>query len=342
VGGTFRRASDQISVTIRLIGAPSGEEVWAETYDRFIDQTNSLVVQKDLSQRIGAALGDTWTGVIAKAELRRAKAKPVSELTSYECVLNANDAINAVRKSPEMFRRARSCLEATVKSDPTYADAWANLVRILCVQRYYGVGLNPPEADDIDKRAYLIPNIIDAGNRAVELAADSASAHLALFQAYYVTCQSKRMRIEADRVITLNSNDARALGVMGNYLAFAGEWEYGRQLAERALELAGPAAPRWWWWATAKDHYRKGEYAEAYEAFQHSYTEPNWLDHLHIIYTLPYIGRLAEAKAQVPDLLKLRPDMTIREADRFYKMFCFDEEYRQRMDSALRLAGLPE
>lgn len=73
-----------------------------------------------------------------------------------------------------------------------------------------------------------------------------------------------------------------------------------------------------------------------------TYTEANWLDHLQIIYTLPYIGRLDEAKAKVPDLLKLRPDMTVREADRFYKMFCFDEDYRQRMDSALRLAGLPE
>jgi hypothetical protein len=36
------------------------------------------------------------------------------------------------------------------------------------------------------------------------------------------------------------------------------------------------------------------------------------------------------------------PTMTIREADEFYKISCFEPAYREKMAGALRQAGLPE
>ena len=194
----------------------------------------------------------------------------------------------------------------------------------------------------MDKRTYLIPRAVEAANRAVELAPQSASAHLVLVMAYYFTCDAKKMHVEAEQILAINPNGPGALGVMGVYFANLGEWEFGRQLAEKGLALAGPAAPRWWWWASAEDHYRKGEYGEALEVFRRSYTESNWLDHLHIVYTLPYLGRTDEARAQIPALLKLNPKISLREADGFHKMFCFDADYRERVVTALRLAGLLE
>src|SRR5258708_5631176 len=199
-----------------------------------------------------------------------------------------------------------------------------------------------PGPDDADKRVDLVPRVVAAGNRAVELAPESAAAHFALVFAYSVTCQTERMRGETDRVLAINPNDANALGLMGNLLAYAGDWDYGRQLAEKAIALAGPAAPSWWWWVIAKDHYRKGEYAKALEVFQRSYSEQNWLDRLHLVYTLPHLGKIDEARAQIPALLKLKPDISVREADRYYAMWCFDADFRDRMVKALRLAGLRE
>jgi hypothetical protein len=40
-------------------------------------------------------------------------------------------------------------------------------------------------------------------------------------------------------------------------------------------------------------------------------------------------------------LLKMRPGFTIREADAYYKMWCFAPSYRDKMRDALRTAGLP-
>lgn len=93
------------------------------------------------------------------------------------------------------------------------------LAGILSAQRWWGLGLDPPEANEIDKRAYLVPRIGEAANKAVDLAPGSAEAHLALFIAYYAACEPERMRVEADRVLAINPNDANALGTLGNDLA---------------------------------------------------------------------------------------------------------------------------
>jgi adenylate cyclase len=341
IEGSSRRAPDQLSVTAQLIDARTGNHVWAQTYERPTSSTNLLALQDDIAQHIGSAVGDIRTGTVASAELARTRTKPVGELSSYECVLQARQA-NTIQTATEPVQRARLCLEVTVKRDPTYADAWAMLSRLLYTQRSWGTGLAEPDASDIGARANLVPRIVEAGNRAVELAPENAEARLALFYAYLATCQPERMRIEAERVLAINPNDANALGSMGNFLAYTGLWEYGRQLAERGVAFAGPAAPRWWWWATAKDYYRKGEYDKALEYFRRSYVEQNWLDHLHIVYTLPYLGKVEEARAEIPALLKLKPDISVREADRYYAMWCFDADFRARMTIALREAGLRE
>jgi adenylate cyclase len=336
VEGSFRRVPDQISVTAQLIDGRTGTHVWAQTFERPTTSKSLLSIQDDIAYHVGAAIGDIRTGAIAKADLERSRAKSATELSSYECVLQGYQA-SAAQSAGDPMRRARACLEATVKRDPNYAEAWAILTRILQIQYSWGTGL------DASERALdLVPRIQEAGNHAVELAPEKAAAHFALFFAYSVTCQTERMRVETDRVLAINPNDANALGLMGSLLAYAGDWDYGRKLAEKGLALAGPAAPSWWWWVVAKDHYRKGDYAKALEVFQQSYAQQNWLDHLHLVYTLPHLGRIDEAKAEIPVLLKLKPDISVREADRLYTLWCFDADFRERMVKALRLAGLRE
>ncbi|WP_456778198.1 adenylate/guanylate cyclase domain-containing protein [Bradyrhizobium sp. USDA 3315] len=336
IEGSFRRVPDQISVTAQLIDARTGTHVWAQTFERPTTSTSLLNIQDDIAHHIGAAIGDIRTGAVATAELERARAKSATELSSYECVLQGYQA-SAAQSAVEPMRRARACLEATVKRDPNYAEAWAILTRILQIQYSWGTALDANE-----RGLDLVPRIQEAGNRAVDLAPEKETAHFALFFAYSVTCQAERMRVETDRVLALNPNDANALGLMGSLLAYAGDWDYGRKLAEKGLTLAGPAAPSWWWWVVAKDYYRKGEYAKALEVFQRSYSEQNWLDRLHLVYTLPHLGRIEEAKAQIPALLRLKPDISVREADRLYTLWCFDADFRERMVKALRLAGLRE
>jgi hypothetical protein len=132
------------------------------------------------------------------------------------------------------------------------------------------------------------------------------------------------------------------LGPVGEFVAFTGHWDEGVAMAERALKLAGPSADPDWLWPTAKRAWVKGEYQEAYEAFQHGYFESFWLSQLDLAYTLPFLGRVDEVKQHVASLVKMVPTMTTREADAFYKLVCFDAAYTEKMADTLRQAGLHE
>jgi hypothetical protein len=46
------------------------------------------------------------------------------------------------------------------------------------------------------------------------------------------------------------------------------------------------------------------------------YTD-SWVDHMRLIIVLSHVGRIEEARAEVPAALKLRPDMSVHEYDRW-------------------------
>src|SRR5205085_1044403 len=113
-------------------------------------------------------------------------------------------------------------------------------------------------------------------------------------------------------------------------------------MAEKAIAVAGPSAPKWWYWAAAKGYFHKGDYENARKAFLLAFSEGSWLDLLHVVYTLPYLGRTEEAKARIPDLMKLKPEISVQVVNQYHKMWCFEDDYIERMDKALRMAGLRE
>jgi tetratricopeptide (TPR) repeat protein len=218
---------------------------------------------------------------------------------------------------------------------------WEALSSVIAVQRIWGWGL-PPEEASVEKRSQLADRELQVSLRARDLAPLDSRAQLAVARGYYATCQPERVQVEAEKAVALHPYDAAALGSLGIWVAFTGHWDEGTAIADKAIKLAGPSAIPFWWWPTAKRHWLRGEYPEAYEAFQHAYLESFWLSHLDLAYTLPFLGRVDEARQHVAALLKMYPTMTIREADGFYKLVCFDAAYREKMTGALRQAGLPE
>jgi class 3 adenylate cyclase/TolB-like protein len=339
IEGSVRRLGDQIRVTAQLIESSGGNHVWSQNYERDVTASNLLAVQEDLAGKISASLGN-WTGAIAAAELQRSHSKLVAELNAYECMAQGDEA-NVVA-SAAALRRARTCLESLVQREPTNAEAWAGLSKVLFSERSWGAGLDPPESDNLDKRAYLVDRVMMAASRAVELAPADPLARTALALAYYSSCQRDQLRVETERAIALNPNDATVFGTRGNHLGFTGLWEIGVPLAEKGIAMSAPSTPRWWWWVIFKNHWFHGRYEQALDSLQKSYVEQSWLSHLHMAYVLPSLGRIDEAKAHVATLLKMKPGFTIRDANAYYTMWCFEAAYREKMTANLRLAGLPE
>jgi adenylate cyclase len=64
--------------------------------------------------------------------------------------------------------------------------------------------------------------------------------------------------------------------------------------------------------------------------------------HMRLVAVLPHLGRIEEARAEIPIVPKLKPEMSVNEYDRFMKMLCLEADFRDRVTTALRLAGFRE
>ncbi len=341
VDGNLRRDGEVSRIDIQLTDVRTGAQVWSKTFEATIGAGNLLVTQDAISGNASAMIGSYW-GAIGTAEYKRIQSKSSAELTPYECVVQGVIGTPTDLTVPEPVARARDCLESLTNREPRNAAAWATLVLVFNSQRNGGFALPAEQKASIDRRLYLADKAVEAANRAIEIAPNDAFVRGLVARAAWMACQPDLLRIETMRAIALNPNDPQNLGPLGNLLAYTGSWDEGVSLAEKGITLTAPGTPRWWRWAIAKRSWARGQYQLAFDTFRESYIEQLWLSHLQMAYTLPFLDRTDEAKAHVAILLKMKPGFTIREADAYYKTWCFEPSFREKMRDALRTAGLPQ
>ena len=333
VTGNLEAEGEALRVTFQVDDAHSGARIWSQTVSPVLESVETAPAEAEIAGRAEGLL----RAAILDAERTRLSATGDIEKTTWGCVLEGF----ASDQRPDTAARARDCLEAAAQREPSNVNVWEALAAVTGNQRVWGWGL-PPEDASVEKRAHLADRQLQEALRARDLAPTDSRAQFYVAAAYDATCQPERVLVEAEKAAALGPYDAEALGLLGLWVAFTGHWDEGTVLAEKAIKLAGPSAAPYWWWPKAKRAWFRGDYPEAYEAFQRAYIELFWLSHLDLAYTLPFLGRVDEAKQHVAALLKMYPTMTIREADAFYKLVCFDAAYREKMAGALRQAGLPE
>jgi TolB-like protein/DNA-binding winged helix-turn-helix (wHTH) protein/tetratricopeptide (TPR) repeat protein len=341
VDGDLRRDGERSRVDIRLSDARNGTQVWSKSFTANTNATSLLSIQDEISGQASAMIGSYW-GAIGVAEFKRIQAKSSAELTPYECIVQGVIGTSTDVSVAEPIARARDCLERLTRGEPGNAAAWAALVLVFNAQRNWGLALPVEEATDVKRRFYLATNALAAANHAIELAPNDAFVRGLAARAAWMACKPDQVRIETNRAIALNPNDPQTFGPLGTLMAASGYWDEGAALAEKGIALTAPSTPRWWWWAIAKRHWFRGEHRQALDAFQQAFVEQLWLSHLQMAYTLPLLERVDEAKAHVATVLKIQPKFTIREADDYYRMWCFSPPYREKMRDVLRTAGLPE
>ena len=122
--GSVRRAGDRVRITAQLIEAANGAHLWAERYDRSLDDI--FAVQDEVAQRIVYAL----FGHIQEAGLQRSARKPTASLTAYDCLLRGISHFRGY--GDDENQRALEMFERAVALDARYALArsYLALVRV--------------------------------------------------------------------------------------------------------------------------------------------------------------------------------------------------------------------
>jgi TolB-like protein len=81
VEGSVRKAGDRVRVTVQLIDAETDRHIWAERYDRKIEDIFAI------QDEITCAIVGTLPGRVEAARHERAKRKPTQSMAAYEYVL---------------------------------------------------------------------------------------------------------------------------------------------------------------------------------------------------------------------------------------------------------------
>jgi TolB-like protein/tetratricopeptide (TPR) repeat protein len=269
--GSVRLSPGTVRITAQLIDATDARHVWSQTYDSQLSPEAVINVQEEIAGRIVSAIGASWGGAIASSELKQALRKPPERFSSYQCFLTA---IAWYYHDPKLYRTARDCLRETTRLEPDYTESWAMLSDIYAHQ-WYGYGeLYPGETYDPLERA------MEAAKQALFLSPDSARAHYAMAKASLMAGDLESFRSEVQQTLRLNPNEPVFLASLGGWLAYAGWWSEGLALVEKAQQLNPESFGICRFFAPALDHFRKGEYDQAIDCIQKSFTGW-WANYMH-------------------------------------------------------------
>ena len=289
--GSVRRGGKRVRVTAQLIDTDRGDHVWAERYDR--DLEDIFAVQDELTQQIAAAMGLT----VQDAALETTVHKAANDLNAYDYVLRARRF--AAELTPAVHARARDLLETAIALDPTYSRAHAMLADVYLAEYRY----------DFNPQPRPLERAFDAAMRAVELDPRNAYAHFWLAAVYYFRRQIERFDVEADRAQQLNPNDSEMLADLGHYHVVRGNIERGMDLTRRAMRL-NPLHPGWYYFTFAFAYCGLGDFEQALLESAKIDMENFFWGPLIRAAALGQLGRVDEAKSALAAAHAAKPGLT--------------------------------
>ena len=322
--GSLRKAGTKLRVAVQLVDASSGAHLWAETYERPFRPEAVFELQDDLVPRIVSTVGDAH-GILPHSMSESLRGNAPDQLSPYEAVLRSFGY--GYRRTPEEHAAVRAALERAVEDAPRYADAWAMLALVYVDEQAHGYNQRPDP----------IGRALQAARRAADAAPSNAMAFNALAWAMFFRKEFQSFRNAAEQSIALNSLNTPTLAGLGALTAYAGDWERGCALVERALEL-NPRHPGWYWLPLFYDAYRRGDYRGAVDVALKINLPEFFVLHEALAAAYGQLGEMDAAGKALRKMLRLKPDYAETGRERLEKWF--DPEFVEHLMDGLRKAGL--
>jgi adenylate cyclase len=322
--GSVRKLGNRVRITAQLIDATNGAHVWAERYDRVLDDV--FVLQDELTMSVVGAIEPT----LRRGEIERARRKRPESLDAYDLYLRALPL--AATAMPKDADKALLLLERAVALEPDYAVAHA-LIAWCHEQRYLRGGLQEETRAAASRHARAA---IAAGGD------DAPALAMAGFTIGVVEHDYETSLDAIDRSLALSPSSALALGFSSIIRAWKGEDSTSIAHAQTGIRLS-PYDPLVYlpYVGLTYAYFFTGRFEEALSAAGRAAQANPGFSVPCIFQTaaLASLGRLAEAVVSGQHLLELEPGFRIGPLISSYS------SNKVRLDmlaSALRLAGLPE
>jgi len=322
--GSVRKVGSRVRITCQLIEGETGAHIWAERYDRPLDDIFAL--QDEITLSVVGAIEPN----LRLAEVERAKRKRPDSLDAYDLVLQALPDVYS--RMPEQSQRALRLLARALELDPTYALAHACAAQ--CNHAIFlrgGQNIENRKAAVRHAQAALAYGQDDAlaltlAGFSIGMEGHDRAAAFAAFEASLAVSPSSALSFMQGSVIH----------------ALAGDAERAIEWSEKGLRLS-PLDP----WrssaflalALAKFHLGQDQEAAA-DARKSVQSSPGFsIPYVALAAALSRLGRLEEAKTVAARVLELQPEFRY---SRFLAAANCETKLAAALSEALRPTGLPE
>jgi TolB-like protein/Tfp pilus assembly protein PilF len=258
VEGSVQRAGNRVRVSAQLIDAKSDTHLWAESYDRPLDDV--FAIQSDIAKAIAgqlqAKLSSSQSSALAVAPTHDTKAYDLFLKGEYQ-ERQAEGAENV-----ELFDRAEAFYRQALARDPNFALAYARLAysrlnRHWFINRLTSAQLKEVKSD-IERALAIAPESPDAYlalgifhywvhrdydsalgalDRAIELQPSNSESRTARAAVYRRRGEWRRSLAEYERVLELNPRDSFSSTELGNTYLWLRRWSEAEHSLTRALAL---------------------------------------------------------------------------------------------------------
>jgi len=322
VEGSVRKAGNRVRVTAQLIDAIAGSHLWADRYDRELEDI--FEVQDNVVRAIVAVL----PGRIAEADAERSRRKPTDNLTAFDYLLRGN---HVLARRGESIKKALGYYKRAIEIDPDCAAAYAGIA----VAEGMSVWDLSTYNDNPLARAY------EAGKRALELDPNNYKSQAAFGEAARQLGQHSIARQHLQRALALNPNSAQVLGYWAMLQAYTGDPEGAVETYYRAVRLDPFSQDNVRNEIIAESYYMMGEYRKSIEVLESMLKLPIFYVHQQIAMAYAQLGdmeacdrHMAVYRSSLPDSYdeKLLYESHLR--------LCARDEDREHWRDGYRLTGM--
>jgi adenylate cyclase len=322
--GSLQKSKDQLRINAQLIDAISGNHLWAEKYDRNLEDIFAL--QDEITMKIIRALQVT----LSQGEQANITARGTENLEAYLKFLQGQQQF--LRNNREGDDAAQKIAKDIISLEPTYPSGYYLLAQTHFRNVFTGASKNP---------RLSLKLAIENAQKAISLDESLAVAHALLGFIYTMTRQYEEGIAAADKALALNPNSADVYLWTGYVFTWIGRCEDAINILNKSIRLSPiPRIDTLFGLCIAYrdcERYEEG-IAPAKKAIVR---EPDSLfAHTCLAGCYASLGRNDEAKATVAEILRIEPEYSLAIMKRSlpYK----NPSDFERVIGAMRKAGIPE
>lgn len=294
--GILRRAGNRVRVSVALIDALNGQQMWSETYQKELDDVFDF--QDEIAQSIAAALGSAlWV-----AATEGAHRTPAEHLNAAGLIHRAaNQILNYSRR---MFDEGEELVQRAFELDPKLGHVYT-MIAFLSSHRVINYWTDEPEK--------LREKALEAANRSLELASNESWVLSWTADALSWMGEQQRAIGIMEHALRIEPDSLLNQFFMGNVLVHAGRAREGIDIIENALKqnpkdfYVGPANIFLSFGYTQIGDYEKAE-ETGHKAVDLMASTPSfWLSYIN---ALAVNNKKDEAQRGVKELLRISPGIT--------------------------------